>query len=157
MDSYVSYFFMPGKDKKSPQNPQPKKKKRLVKSKQDTKNSSRVVRTDSGGVSTNVNGSSIVCMQSADSRFPQPQLNMASFQSPQNPQPMQMQGNMQPPMTFTYAPSPQGMGAPMNFGPQMQSNYKPKWANGLINSVNQMEKELGKLNSIEKKLSLASS
>ena len=153
VDSYVSYFYMSGKDKKSPQNPQPKRKKRRVKSKQDTKDSSRVVSTDTGGVSTNVNGSSNVCVQSADSRFPQPQLNMASFQNPQNPQPMQMQGNMQPPMTFPYSPPPQGMGAPMNFGSQMQSNYKPEWANELINSVNQMGKELGKLNSIEKTLS----
>ena len=83
VDSYVSYFYMSGKDKKSPQNPQSKTKKRCVKSKQDTKDSSRVVSTDSGGVSTNVNGSSNMCMQSADSRFPLPQLNMASFQNPQ--------------------------------------------------------------------------
>lgn len=84
VDSYVSYFYMSGKDKKSPQNPQPKRKKRRVKSKQDTKDSSRVVSTDSGGVSTNVNGSlTDVCMNSADSRFrQQPQLNMTSFQNP---------------------------------------------------------------------------
>ena len=37
VDSYVSYFYMSGKDQKSPQNPQPKRKKIRVKSKQDTR------------------------------------------------------------------------------------------------------------------------
>ena len=64
---------------------------------------------------------------------------------------MQFPGALQ--TSFPYSPPPQGMGAPYTFSQQTRAlmNFRPDWATKLIETVNAMSKELGKLNTIEKK------
>ena len=81
--------------------------------------------------------------------------NFMSMFSIQNSQLMQFPGALQ--TSFPYSPPPQGMGAPYTFSQQTRAhmNFRPDWATKLIETVNAMSKELGKLNTIEKKKTLS--
>ena len=152
---------MPDKKSKSPQNSQPKRKKRRVKSNQETKenkgdNQKQNESTDLLGVSTieyqntpNTQSSASELVYHSIGHTP---LNISQFQ---NPQPMQLLGmqGMQSNMMFPYSPPAQGAGAPMGMSMGQPPNYKPEWATELIENVKQMGKDLSKLNSIEKTLS----
>ena len=136
---------MPGNDKKSPKNKQPRRKKRRVNSKTDTKEQSKTVQGDNRGVST----ANVVTQPGS--------IHSVNMSTLQNPQPMQFQSSVQP--SFTYSPPPpplQGMGTPYNFSQQapvqVQMNAKPEWATEMIDTVKAMSKELGKLSVIEKTL-----
>ena len=149
-------------DKKpSPQNSQPKRKKRRVKSKQDKNGHvhSVNVNKDSGGsgeVSTcqsqsSPSLSSLVRIYS-DPYYTSTSPDMSNLQNPQ--QAVQMQGTLQNPMTFSSSPPPpQSMVAQPGFTPQVHMNYKPDWANELIENVRMVKQEIGKLSGIEKTLS----
>lgn len=147
---------MPGNSKKSPQNKQPKKKKRRVNSQKDTKGQSQCVETNNGGVSTlnsiyvqPPNTHSIGLNQS------QTVMNMSSFQNPQSMQiPGAMPGAMSGAFGYSSPPPSQGMGVPFNFGqPITQMNVMPDWAKEMSETIKTMSQELGKLSSIEKTLS----
>ena len=152
---------MSGKNgKKSPQLSQPKKKKRRVKSnKEDKGHNTITVNKQLPGVSTatdlNTPKPFDFPTQTLNPNFTFGASNMAQFQNsqPMQPQPMQVAG-MAPP--GWYSPPGQvagtGPGPSMPMGPP-QVNYKPEWASELIDSVNQMRSELGKLSGIEKSLS----
>ena len=146
---------------------QPKKKKRRVKSnkenKEDKGHNTRNVDKQSPGVSTVSDQHTPIpyefSTQTLNSDFTFGGLTMAQFQNsqpmqPQQPQPMQVTG-LAPPGWYSppgQMPGPgPGSGSAM-MGPP-QPNYKPEWAAELIDSVNKMRSELGKLSGIEKSLS----
>ena len=77
---------------------------------------------------------------------------MSNLQNPQ--QAVQMQGTLQNPLAFSYSPPPpQSMVAQPGLPPQVHMNYKPDWANELVENVRMVKQEIGKLSGIEKTLS----
>ena len=153
------------KGKKSPKVSQPKKKKRRVKSDKENKEDkghNQNTNSESAGVSTVIDQNTPrpydFSTQTLNTNFSFGVSNMAQFQSSQ---PMQTQQQPMPVAGMApagwYSPPPQlqgsgpGPGPPVVMGQAM--NYKPDWASELIDSVKQMQSELGKLSGIEKSLS----
>ena len=164
LENSVYAFFMSEKPNRSPENDVPRCKKRLVKSKQDSKghNQNKNSTSSSTGGSTSqpiVNKVSTLPTKSqphSAHNYPE----MSQFPAA-NPTTMQMAGMQVPSnMMYPYFPPPvqgtggagAGGGSPMVMSMGPQPMYKPDWATELISEVKQMSKELGKLSTIEKTL-----
>ena len=139
--------------KTSPQNVQPKRKKRRVKSKGD--NEKNVYQCD--GVST----SQILTSRANSSNMNTQNSNIPGLQNLQGQfMPMQgasnnMQGQSSTPMMFSYSPPPQPpsqMSTQMGSQMAITSNYRPDWANEILQNMTEMKKDLSKLSSMEETL-----
>ena len=120
--------------KVSLQNSQPKKKKRRVKSNLDNNGQSDT--KVKGGVSTSQEQTSpslstLVRIHS-DPYYSGTSPIMSNLQTPQS---MQMQGTMQSPKTYSFSPPSLSMMTQPGLPTHMPMNYKPEWANELIENV----------------------
>lgn len=138
----------------SPENKTPLKKKRRVKSKSD-----KMDNNAQGGANGGDNPSGVRQFDNTYSSVFTPTMAFMNNNMQQpfpTSQPMNMHNNMKS-TPVMYSPTSQGPATNPIVNPAMnQMSFRPDWASELIDSVNSIKKDMGKLTNIEKSLSTLS-